>query len=78
MWHIHTTARQILATGTRFIMIKPVSITAVTVAITEIFVFSVIALCSTKLSKCFLYSDVPINQSCNLFELLAKQKTVAK
>ena len=78
MWHIHTTARQILATGTRFIMIKPVSITAVTVAITEIFVFSVIAFRSTKLSKCFLYSDVPINQSCNLFELSAKQKTVAK
>ena len=35
------------------------------------------ALFWTKLSRCFLYKFVPMNQSCSFFELLAKQNSVA-
>ena len=76
-WHAHTTARQILPTGTFFMQINPIAITTVTVPTILHFVPIVMALFWTKLSRCFLYKFVPMNQSCSFFELLAKQNSVA-
>lgn len=39
-----------------------------------IFCFNVILLSRTKLSKCFLYIEVPLNQTSNFFEPLTKKK----
>ena len=49
----------------------------VTVPIMRSFVPIVIVLFCTKLSRCFLYKFVPMNQSCSFFELLANQNSVA-
>ena len=43
-WQIQTTARQILPTGTRFIMINPMAIRTVTIPTMEHFVFNVMVL----------------------------------
>ena len=64
-WHTHTTARQILPTGTFFMQINPIAITTVTVPTILHFVPIVMALFWTKLSRCFLYKFVPMNQSCS-------------
>ena len=77
MWHTHTTARQILPTGTFFMQINPIAITTVTVPTILHFVPIVMALFWTKLSRCFLYKFVPMNQSCSFWELFAKQNRVA-
>ena len=76
-WHTHTITIQILPTGTFFMQINPIAITTVTVPTILHFVPIVMALFWTKLSRCFLYKFVPMNQSCSFFELLAKQNSVA-
>ena len=68
---------QILPAGTFFIQRKPIAITTVTIPMILHFVPSVMDLCCTKLSRCFLYRFVDRNQVCNFSELFAKQNTVA-
>ena len=72
-WHNHTIPRTILPTGTACIIIKPILIRMVTVSIILTFVFTVMPLPCTKLSRFFLYSLVDINQLWSFSELLAKQ-----
>ena len=52
-WQTHTTARQILPTGTFFISKNPAAITTVTDPTIAHFVFLVIVFFCTKLSRCF-------------------------
>lgn len=63
----------ILPTGTLDIITKPIDIRTVTDTIKFNFVFQVIPLPLTYVSRIFLYNFVFVNQLFNLSELLAKQ-----